>query len=77
MFYLFFLLVCAYRNAALECLEDFVISFLMKIVDAVPSAYNQQTHQSNKANKITLQLADRTKKLVQEHVHAFKLRSID
>ena len=77
MFYLLFLLVRAYRNAALECLEDFVISFLVKIVDAVPSAYDQQTHQSNKANKITLQLADRTKKFVEGHVHAVKSRSID
>lgn len=60
----------AHRDETLECLEDFVLSFLTKLSDALPDAYSQSKGQSSNPKKITLQLADRRKQSSDEHVHS-------
>lgn len=56
------------RDKILECLEDFVLSFLTKLSDALPGAYSQLKGQPSN-QKVTLQLADRTKESPDEYGH--------
>lgn len=63
----------ANRDETLECLEDFVLSFLTKLSDALPGAYSRSESQPVNQNKIILQLADRRKESHDEHVRCCRM----